>query len=285
MNSLRRILSTVVPALIRFFVREKADGTASKQCKGILLEDLCIESPLLMGGKGRYSIYLPAECDGSSIGRKYPVLYLLHGIGDSNLSWQRKGRITQIIDKAREDGVCGPFITVMPQGWNSFYVDGLDFFDGAPGHRWEEYFNSTLIPYIESHYPADGGCRMIAGNSMGGYGALRNGVLHPERYRLCYAMSPASEGIRWKAMIDNVPAVTELIGEGLDKALPATEICCGFLDPITLPAVLKTHRRLKRMGIGHGFHLGVGSHSYAFWRRECRNMLEAVGKVQNNRYI
>lgn len=144
-----------------------------------------------LGAPMRFSIYLPPGYhDPEASGRRYPVVYLLHGVGDDERAWPRLGGVEATMDELIESGTLPPFIVVMPNGVRSWWVDSADI--GGPGN-YGTSVRDDLPDYVEATWRAmtsrDG--RFVAGLSMGGYGALHLGFADPERYRAVGALSPA----------------------------------------------------------------------------------------------
>ena len=121
------------------------------------------------------------------------MLYLLHGRGDSMAAWtQVKSRLDELIGS----GEIPPTIAVMPDApWSSrasYYVDSA--YTGAdPGRPVETAFFRDLVPHVDASYRtiADRNGRAVAGYSMGGAGALRYAMAHPEVFGASIALSPA----------------------------------------------------------------------------------------------
>ena len=143
-----------------------------------------------------YNVYLPAGYE--STAKQYPVLYLLHGRGDSMSAWtQVKGRLDQLI----ADGAIPPTIAIMPDApWSqraSYYVDsqykGSDRAGTNRGRGVETAFTQDLIQHVDSTYRTlasrDG--RVVGGYSMGGYGAIRFSLAHPDLFVSSIVLSPA----------------------------------------------------------------------------------------------
>jgi enterochelin esterase-like enzyme len=144
-----------------------------------------------MGESISYNLYLPAGY--SSTAKHYPVLYLLHGRGDTMGAWtQVKGALDRMI----ADGSIPPTIAVMPDApWSSrgsYYVDSA--YTGAdPGRPVETAFTTDLIQHVDSTYrtiPSRDG-RIVGGYSMGGYGAIRYSIAHPDLFAASIVLSPA----------------------------------------------------------------------------------------------
>lgn len=126
----------------------------------------------------KFNVILPHDYAAS--GRRFPVLYLLHGFSGHYSDWCRN---TRIVDYAK------PYeeIIVMPEGENSWYVNNAT----NPKMRWEDYFIEDLIPYVDAHYRtiASRQGRAIAGLSMGGYGAMFLGLKHHEMFAAVASLS------------------------------------------------------------------------------------------------
>ena len=138
-----------------------------------------------------YNVYLPA---GYASGTdRYPVLYLLHGRGDSKSAWtQMKGALDALI----ASGEIQPTIAIMPDApWSSrasYYVDS-GYTGPDPGRNVEKAFTKDLIAHVDATYRtvANRTGRGLAGYSMGGYGALRYSLAHPDLFGASIVLSPA----------------------------------------------------------------------------------------------
>jgi enterochelin esterase family protein len=148
------------------------------------------DSPAL-GGPMKYSIYLPSGYhDPKQQKTRYPVVYLLHGVGDNERAWPRLGRVESTADRMIATGEFPPVIIVMPASGKSWYVDSGAI--GGPGD-FATAVRDDLRLHVEATYRAlaDRGGRFIAGFSMGGYGALRLAFTRPDLYLATAAMSSA----------------------------------------------------------------------------------------------
>lgn len=136
-----------------------------------------------LGREVRYSVYLPAShADGK---KRYPVIYFLHGLFEDEKRWHSRGG-KAVADKLREEGKLGEIVIVIPDAGRTFYTN---FKDGS--QRYESFFVSEFIPHIESTYRviADRAHRAVSGSSMGGYGALKYGMRHPDLFGAASAHS------------------------------------------------------------------------------------------------
>src|SRR5215212_10439481 len=126
----------------------------------------------LVGAVLPYNVLLPADYKrGSSKDRRYPVLYLLHGLGGSAADWVSER--AHLADYAAQY----PFIVVVPEGKDGWYTDGP-----APNAKFESYFVEELIPDVDRRFRtlASREGRAVAGLSMGGYGSMKFALKHPE---------------------------------------------------------------------------------------------------------
>lgn len=132
----------------------------------------------------RYSVYLPAGYNKEN--KSYPTVYLLHGFGDNETSWINGGNIDRIIKELEEKGEIEPMIYVMPQGYNSYYVNR---FDGT--FNYMDMFVKEFVPLIDSLYRTrkTPGQRAVVGYSMGGYGALILPVKNPDIFSVSVPLS------------------------------------------------------------------------------------------------
>ena len=147
------------------------------------------ESSVLLTGVNTtidYSVYLPPNFDESA---SYPAVYLLHGRGDGNQAWHRT---RALFDELIADEAVPPFIAIMPDvpfaERASYYVNS-DYLEIAVESALVEEF----LPHIESTLPVHTGreARLVAGYSMGGYGATRYLFAHPDVFSAAIVLSPA----------------------------------------------------------------------------------------------
>lgn len=136
-----------------------------------------------LGRDWPYVVYLPTGYRAG--GGRYPVLYLLHGNNGDALDWMTEGDLQTAADAliARREIV--PVVIVMPQGGTSWYVDRKE--------KMETAFFEDLLPEIEQHFAvaSQRGGRAIGGVSMGGFGALRYAMEHPDAFCGAMLLSPA----------------------------------------------------------------------------------------------
>jgi S-formylglutathione hydrolase FrmB len=144
------------------------------------------------------SVYLPPSY-AADRSRRYPVVYLLHGYGNSDEGWfgpnTRSGfqsagtTLPAVADKAMNGGGAKEMILVMP---NAFTVYQGSMYSNSPvTGDWEGYITRDLVAYIDSHYRTipERAARGLAGHSMGGYGTIRIAMKYPEVYSSIYVLS------------------------------------------------------------------------------------------------
>jgi enterochelin esterase-like enzyme len=136
-----------------------------------------------VGTRRRMNVYSPP---GYAADRKYPVLYLLHGIGGDETEWQRFCKPEVILDNLIADGKAVPMIVVMPNGraQKDDRAKGNVFASAPAFAKFEADLLEDVIPAIESRYSviADREHRALAGLSMGGGQSLNFGLSHLEKF-------------------------------------------------------------------------------------------------------
>lgn len=129
---------------------------------------------------------LPPNYDAQP-GKKFPVLYFLHGLGGDQSFLVSSGG-WQVIEDLWEQKRIGQFVIITPQGENSFYINSKD---GRV--KYEDFFIRDFVPQMERKYRLQGtrSGRALAGVSMGGYGALRFAFKYPQMFSAVSAHMPA----------------------------------------------------------------------------------------------
>src|SRR5205823_2060167 len=125
-----------------------------------------------------YGLYLPPSY-ASSPAKKYPVLYFLHGLNENEMRWSSRGLTDIKLDKMIADGKIGEFIVAIPFGNISFYTNKRN-----GSEPWEDMIVSEFLPMVESTYRVNAtrATRGVSGISMGGYGALKIAMKHPDLF-------------------------------------------------------------------------------------------------------
>lgn len=131
------------------------------------------------------SIYLPPNYEASN--SRYPVVYYLHGFMGKDLI---NAQMKIILDEAIARQKIRPFIFVQADHFTLF--EGSFYSNSTLTGHWEDFQAEEVVKYIDQNFRtiAQRESRGIAGHSMGGYGAFKIGMLHPEIYNSIYALSP-----------------------------------------------------------------------------------------------
>ena len=155
------VLARVLLCHISGLVPGTSSGHAQGQAQGRVVTDLKMPSTRL-GRPIPYVVYLPTQPSsivagerGVLVKQRLPVLYLLHGHGDTELAWLKLGRIAETLGRLIASGALNPLIVVMPMGDNSWYVDD------ARGDGFGPVFSALvgdLVDGIDARY-ATLGCR------------------------------------------------------------------------------------------------------------------------------
>jgi enterochelin esterase-like enzyme len=208
----------------------------------------------------RTLIYTPP---GYSKSKKYPVLYLLHGIGGDEKEWLNGGQPQVILDNLYADNKLEPMIVVMPNGRAS-----KD--DSAKGNTmsaekvqgfatFEKDLLNDLIPFIEKKYLVlkDSEHRAIAGLSMGGGQSLNFGLGNLDKFSWIGGFSSAP----------NTKTPQELLPdpEAARKKLKVLWISCGDADGL-ITYSQRTHDYLVLNKVPHIYYLMPGVHDFKVWK-------------------
>jgi enterochelin esterase-like enzyme len=213
-----------------------------------------------VGTKRKALIYTPP---GFSKSKRYPVLYLLHGIGGDEKEWLNGGQPQVILDNLYADGKLEPMIVVMPNG-RAMKDDraGGNVMEPqrvAAFASFEQDLLSDLIPFIERKYPVlkDRENRAIAGLSMGGGQSLNFGLGNLDKFAWVGGFSSAP----------NTKAPQELVPDPARAAemLKLLWISCGDQDQL-LGFSKRTHEYLRNQGVPHVYYLEAGGHDFKVWK-------------------
>lgn len=225
-----------------------------------------------LGYRRQMRVYTPP---GYSADRRYPVLYLLHGIGGDDQEWTRACHADIILDNLLADGRLQPMIVVFPNGNAAVTAEdsaagrkpamGAGARGPAAGARdfggWGTPFDNDLlkdiIPYIESHYPvyADRERRALAGLSMGGGQALNIGLAHVDTFAWVGGFSSAP----------NTKQPAELVPDpAVAKRLKLLWLGCGNKDGL-IRVSQGVQKYLKEKGVPHVWHVDGNGHDTTEW--------------------
>jgi enterochelin esterase-like enzyme len=214
-----------------------------------------------IGMKRRAVVYLPP---GYSSDRKYPVLYLLHGIGGDEKEWSRGGVPHTILDNLYADQKAVPMIVVMPNGRAAKGVTARDPIPKqSPAFAaFEKDLLQDLIPFIEKSYSvkADRESRALAGLSMGGGQSLNFGLNNLDTFAWVGGFSSAPNTRPPSALIkDHAEAA---------KKLRLLYVSCGDKDSL-FKISQGIHKMLREKKVPHIYNvIPGGRHDFAAWKSD-----------------
>jgi len=252
----------------------------------------------IMGKSVNYAIYLPPDYECSQ--RRYPVVYLLHGLSDDESGWVQFGEVQLAADRAIASREIPPMIIVMPDGGVSYYINN---FEGTV--LWEDMFIQEFIPYIDKNYRTrpTKEFRGISGLSMGGYGSLIHSLKHPDLFAACAAFSAAIRtDEEFSSLISSKSEMfAKLFGQTKDKTiltehyrknsvldyvknLPKEQveqvrfyIDCGD-DDFLYKGNAALHVMMRDRQIKHEFRVRDGAHNWTYWRTGITDGLKFIGE-------
>jgi len=173
----------------------------------------------ILGHPVAYCVLLPPSYDAEKT-RRYPILYLLHGLGDNEQMLIHSGGFN-LVEDLWERHQLGDLLIVTPDGGSSFYINSRD-----GQRRYEDFFLREFLPQIEKRYRTQAGraSRGIAGISMGGYGALHLAFRHPELF--------ASLGAHSAALLEKLPTIIVSDSRQLARSRILADVFGSPLDPV-----------------------------------------------------
>jgi S-formylglutathione hydrolase FrmB len=247
----------------------------------------------LIGKVLPYDTLLPRDYFKSN--KRYPVLYLLHGLFGHHDDWITRTNLAEYA--AGYD-----LIIVTPEGNDSWYIDSPT----VASDKYESYILRELIPDVDGRYRTikDRRARGVAGLSMGGYGALKYGLKHPDYFAFAGSLSGAFDpanrtdehpGFAWDILRPSITAAfgppnsparqandLHQIARNLTAAniasLPYFYFDCGLED-----GFLPTNRELAEIFIAkkipHQYRQLPGGHNWGYWDRQVREVLRVYADL------
>lgn len=274
--------------------------------QNLISESLVFHSHIL-GCDVRYSVSLPDDYYRS--GNRYPVVYMLHGLGDDENSWLEYGRVRQSYDNAIKEKAIKPMILIMPQGFRSYYVN-----DYKGTFSYQDMFVKELVPFIDSVYRTipDAVHRGTIGYSMGGFGALILPLEHPEVFSACVPLSisirtdsqyETEEASGWDEQWGRLFGGTGLTGEAriteyyrkhspfhiISDSDPSRfaglriYIANGDDEQTLCRSNEELHMLMRSRGIKHEYRVLDGGHEFVFWRARLADGLDFLDDAFNGR--
>jgi len=212
-----------------------------------------------VGNKRKALVYTPPDY---STDKKYPVLYLLHGIGGDENEWRRGGHPEIILDNLLADKKAEAMIIVMPNGRaQADDRPGPNAMATAPAFgKFDQDLLGSLIPFIESKYSvkADRESRALAGLSMGGGQSLNFGLANLDTFAWVGGFSSAP----------NTKPAAELVSdpEKATKQLKLLYLSCGNKDGL-IRISQNVHAYLKEKNVPHIWHVDEHAHDFQHWKK------------------
>lgn len=245
------------------------------------MRDVTFHSATL-GRDMQYRVIFPNNI---SVGQKLPAIYLLHGGGGGFRDWSNYSDVARFAEQR--------LILIMPEGHDSYYTNSAT----RPQDRYEDYIASDLISDVESKFPVAAGRqnRAIVGVSMGGFGAVKLALHHPELFVFAAGLSPAVDvptrpfsvkrPLQWRhhrsifgpqdgqVQRDNDPFV--LVRSADPAKVPYLFLSCGEQEGL-LPANRKFAFLLQQRHVGYEFHAVPGGHDWNQWNEQLASCFQSL---------
>ena len=239
----------------------------------------------------KYLVLLPQGYDTSL--RRYPVLYLLHGLTGDYKDWSTRTNLAEYSKTI-------PVIIVMPDAGNSWYTNAAD---GTS--KFEDYIATELPADVVQKYRTINSRhgRAIAGLSMGGYGALKLALKRPAQFSVVGSFSGAFEVTR-EGQLERLigAAESDRLGQifgpadsptrkendvfTLAAALRPAGAPYFYIDCGTSDVLVASNRQmieaLNKSGAAYEYHEVAGGHSWDYWDRRVREFLAVLMKKLAN---
>ena len=262
---------------------------------GKVFENLTMKSEILKSER-KFAVYLPADYETSQ--RNYPVLYLLHGMGDDQTGWVQFGEILRIADKAILEGNATPMIVIMPDA----NTNKVGYFNTIEGDwNYENFFFKEFMPFVEQKYriKKEKRFRAIAGLSMGGGGSFMYAMHHPELFssacplsayvgplsiddfkiQLQRMNSKITDETKIKSYFENHNAVSLIENKEVEKLKSVRWfIDCGD-DDFLYEGNSLVHIAMRKKGIPHEYRVRDGAHTWTYWRESLPVVLGFVSEA------
>lgn len=261
------------------------------------VEEKTIHSEILNADRN-YSVYLPAGY-ASNTDKKYPVLYLLHGMNGTNKDWPGRGHLQDVMDQLRAAGEVCEMIVISPDAGGNIGEGVWNGYFDMEGWAYERFFFEEFLPAVEKEYriKGDKASRAIAGLSMGGGGSTSYAQRHADMFCACYAMSalmhldaPQAQAPRdekdkmWhltKAV--NKLSCVDFVKNADDKTKEALRtvawyVDCGdddFLFECNMNLVLA----MRKAGVPYQLRVRDGGHTWEYWHSALYNALPFVSRI------
>jgi S-formylglutathione hydrolase FrmB len=280
-KALIRCLFVVLAATCIAQVQSKAVSPCKTPTACVSVQDGAFHSASL-DREMKYRILLP--CGYQMHSRRFPVLYLLHGLYGDYLNWDTRTNLERYASQYE-------MIVVMPDAGDSWYTNSAT----DTKDKFEDYIAKDLVAEIDGKFRTlrSRHTRAIAGLSMGGYGALKIALRYPNDYGFAGSLSgalnaPQDLGDRQPAFRDQLlkvfgpPESAVRAGNNIfsllqeaPKDLPYLYLACGTADDF-LAINRELVAQLSSRGAAYEYHETPGGHAWDYWDRSVQGLLRAA---------
>ena len=244
-----------------------------------------------------YTVYLPKSYEAEPT-KKYPILYLLHGVFGTNEGWFRDQRANEVADQLMASGEACEMIIVSPNAGGNPYAGDWNGYFNMPGWAYEDFFYTEFLPHIEKTYRVIGDKqhRAIAGLSMGGGGTTSYAQRHAELYCAAYSMSalmdiPETGAVPSKEPGDKMTLLNDAVkkhsciqyvteADDARKAQLRTVqwyVDCGD-DDFLLERNMEFVQAMRLAGVPLQFRVRDGGHTNEYWHTALFTCLPFVSR-------
>lgn len=219
----------------------------------------------------RLHVWTPAGYETGT--EKLPVLYLIHGGGDTDLSWPTVGCAGNILDNLLAEGKMEPMVVVMPNG----SIEAENLMDEVP--LFADDLMGGIIPYIESNYRvlADKDHRALAGLSMGGMETLEAGLNNYREFGYLWVLSSG-----WfaddKDMYAERGAYLKKIAADFNRTVRSLHFTQGGPEDIAYKNCQAMLKLFDEAGVKYTYSEAPGGHTWYTWRNDLFNMAQQLFK-------
>jgi S-formylglutathione hydrolase FrmB len=236
-----------------------------------------------LGRRADVTLFVPPAARGVA---DVPIVVLLHGVYGSHWAWALKGAAHLTTARLIDEGALPPVALLMPSDGLSGDGAGYVAHTDEDSERWiiDEVpaLAREVIDGCTSRSPL-----LLAGLSMGGFGALRLAGKYPRRLTAAAALSAVTRAGQFDALIEErrdgwsaAPADRSVLAAlaGAADTLPPLRIDCGLDDPY-LESNRELHAALQRAGIAHHYAESAGGHDWRYWTTTLESTLRFFGAV------